>query len=195
MTSGLEMQTIPQEPLPLRATANHNIHQLMRESAGVISLEPTAYYLWRATWFLVASPVAAFIAWSFRWQWELFVCAIVFPLFGAGGLIVGHFVTKQLGTRVRFSKDNQSVVFEGFLHTERHPLPLNCVCGIQFISAQHRSESVNSRTFQVNLIIEKEDAISRIDLLDNTDHKALMQIAQSLAAFLDVPYYDHSHTE
>lgn len=189
------MQTIPQEPLPHRVTANHNIHQLKRESAGVISLEPTAYYLWRAIWFLAAIPIAVFIGWHFRWPWEFFVCAIVFPLFGAGGLIVGHFVAKQLGIRVRFGKDNQSVAFEGFLHAERRPLPLNCVCGIQFISAQHRSESVNSRTFQVNLIIENEDAVSRINLLDNTDRKALNKIAQSLAAFLEVPYHDHSRTE
>ena len=189
------MQSIPRDPLPLRATANHNIHQLRRESAGVISLEPTAFYLWRAAWFLAASPIAVLIGWHFRWSWEFFVCAVLFPLFGAGGLIVGHFFARHLGTKVRFSKDNQTVAFEGYLHEEHRSLPLKCVGGIQFVSAMHHSEAVNSPTFQINLVIENAGAVSRINLLDNTDRKALTQIAQSLAGFLGVPYYDHSQSK
>lgn len=191
------MQTIPQEPLPLRATANHNIHQLRTESADVISLEPTAFYLWRANWFLAAMPIAILIGWHFRWPGEFFLCAILFPLFGAAGLLVGHVFAKQLGTRVRFSKDDQTVSFEGFLHEDRRPMPLNDVRGVQFIAAMHRSSGIEfldlkSRTFQVNLIVRNSDTGSRINLLDNTDRRALEQIAQSLANFLDVPYYDHS---
>lgn len=192
------MLTIPQEPLPLQATANHNIHQLRRESAGVISLEPTAYYLWQAAWFLAASPIGAFIAWHFRWRWEFTVSVVLFPLFGAGSLIVGHLFAMQLGTRIRFSKDDQSVTFEGFVHEERRPLPLKDLCGVQFVAAMHRSGGLEfldlkSRTFQVNLIVENADVISRVNLLDNSDRRALEQIAQSLANFLEVPYHDHSH--
>lgn len=191
------MLTIPQEPMPLRATANHNIHALRRESAGVISLEPTAFYLWRAAWFLVASPIATFIAWHLRWPWELVVAAILFPLLGAVGLLIGHLLARQLGTRVRFSKDDQLVTFEGFAHEERRPLPLKDVQGVQFIAAMHRSRDIDlldlkARTFQVNLIVTDSDTMSRINLLDNSDRKALEQIARSLAEFLEVPYYDHS---
>lgn len=191
------MQTIPQEPLPLRATANHNIHQLRTESAGVNSLEPTAFYLWRAIWFLAASPIAILIGWRFRWPGEFFLCAILFPVFGAAGLVVGHVVAKQLGTRVRFSKDDQTVTFEGFLHEDRCPLPLNDVRGVQFLAARYGSHGVEflnlkSRSFQVNLVVENSDALSQINLLDNSDRRALEQIAQSLANFLDVPFYDHS---
>ena len=114
---------------------------------------------------------------------------LFFMLFGALFLAAGLFLSYQF-LRPRVFDKRANYYYKGFRKNFKRKkinvIPFNKIIAIQLIGETISSDNGSYKSFELNLVL---DDISRLNVIDHGNLKKLIDDAEVLSAFLDVPIW------
>jgi len=116
----------------------------------------------------------------------VWIGAILFPVFAAGGFLVSYIVYAKLGTRIVLNPKTRKIQITGFRHGNGIEYAFDEVTSIQRLDAGVKSapEVGSWHDYQINLVLSNG---TRYNLLDSAGMNQLDAIGDALARCIRVP--------
>lgn len=134
-------------------------------------------------------PFCLYLCQHFNAPSGLWTAAILFPLLGAGGFLIGHIASAKLGTRVIINPITRKIQITGFRHAGGREFTFKEVESVQRIYEGVRGDKTidagSWTAYQINLVFTGGE---RYNLLDSGGKHQLDRIGEALAKHIGVPF-------
>lgn len=169
-------------------SSNRNIHVLSYQRDGSMLISPGSFGRDAALACILALPVFLYLCQHFKAPSGLWTAAILFPLFGAGGFLIGHIASAKLGTRINLNPKTRIIFITGFRHGKGREYSFDEVASVQRLYEGVRRDKADSgswTTYQLNLVFNGGE---RYNLLDSGGKRQLDRLGEALAKQIGVPF-------
>lgn len=174
------------QPLDTKCSSSRNVHVVSCDARGNMILAPGRRERNEALACLAFLPLTLSLCTYFRPARGIWIAAILFPLFTAGGYLAGHMINAAHGARVVMDPRKRSISVSGLQHPAGLEIPFEHVAAIQRLDAGIKGEESGSwHAYQINLVLKDQ---SRHNLLDSGGVKQLDRLGEQMARFLGVPF-------
>ena len=174
--------------------ANFKTHKLVKNSLSKVSFKPTVLViLFCLCFFIIGLGVFSYSLFGTAFpedsKWLVSLFGVVFTLIG---VLLFYFFTKP-----RVFNKTINLYYKSFtsknVSKSKHSKSLSDIVAIQIIGEVIQSDNSSYNSFELNLVLN--DA-SRINVIDHGNLKSIIEDAQYLSEFLNVPiWHASSHLE
>lgn len=173
-------------------SSSNNAHRVIRQGSGVLILEPDFSELRTGLGTLLLSPVIYFLVRRYSSDHQLLVWGTIVPWLGGVPLIIMSLVSRIVGTCVRFDRNRGEIRITGLRFGKGIEYAVSDIREIQFCSGGiiHARKSGSWKSFQLNLLVNRDGEISHVNLLNSGGQRQLRNISRTIAEFLEIPFYD-----
>ena len=182
-----------QQPLETAYSANRNVHIASYRRDGSLVVAPGSYGRSSALACIATMPILLYACHHFSAPTGVWIGAILFPIFAAGGFLVSYIVYVKFGTSIIVHPKTRKIQITGFRHGNGIEYAFDEVTEIQRLDAGVKSapEVGSWHDYQINLVLSNG---TRYNLLDSAGMNQLDAIGDALARCIRVPLKKYDKT-
>ncbi len=172
------------EPLTVARTdlSSRPLIRCFRESPDVFVFCPRSF-LTHVVVSVATFPIVLWLCHRFQADWRTTIGLSMFPVFGAGGFVIGELIQRFATLRARFDRSQRLATIND------ETIPFAQIQAVQVLEYVHEFVDDEKIAQQVNLVRAIDGKISRMNLLQGTQSE-LTEMARELADFLNVDFDD-----